>query len=589
MPTRAAGYMRYSSDEQDSSYSIELQIRGCQDTIRREGWVLDPAHMFIDRAKTATTQAGREALERLRAAATVNAFDVLVVYKFNRLGRNFLESVDLLRELETLGIRVVSATEGDSTLVRNILLSVADDFSRTLSEVVRDGMRETALAGFSTGGTPPYGYKRQEVTDPTKRDRQGQPVIKVIWVVDEADAEIIRRIFRLYLEGLGFKRIAMKLNEERIPGPRSTSWAPSAIREILHNPTYTGVRAFGRVKKVRLKTGRRSKRSRPESEWTIVPGAHTAIIESETWSQVQAALTASQRRSHASLGAVRRTRSEYVLVSLVKCGVCGGNFTVDRRHNGWGRIYEDYVCGCRKNRGKSVCANATRLSRAPFEEQILALVERRLLDPTTRMQLKTRAEALRARGLDEARRSRPTLEKDLGKLDQKISALIDRLAVLPPDATRIVGEELEKLGRERDSVRGQLRDLDGTTQLADAFLLGLEASARRLLLPTTDTARRSRVLAKATAKLQADLESSAPEAVRHHLKQMIEQVTVHGDGRVSVDGTYGPLVLEGLRQAGKAEGASQETMRTTLVPGEGIEPSWAEARGILSSLGPPSG
>jgi hypothetical protein len=192
----------------------------------------------------------------------------------------------------------------------------------------------------------------------------------------------------------------MRLNNEKLPGPRSATWAPSAIREILHNPTYTGVRTFGRIKKVRLKTGRRSKRTRPESEWTVVSGAHPAIIDLDTWARVQAALAAALRRACPSLGAVRRARSEYVLVGLVKCGSCGGNFTL------------------------------------------------------------------------------------------KIGNLMERLAAL------------------------------------------------------------------------------SPEAVRNYLKQMIQQVTVHADGRAAVEGTYSPLACEGLKRIGNGGDGTEETVRTTLVPGD---------------------
>jgi DNA invertase Pin-like site-specific DNA recombinase len=105
-------------------------------------------------------------------------------------------------------------------------------------------MRQTAQAGYSTGGRPPYGYQRHEVVDPHKRDRQGQPVRKALWIVDEAQVPVVRRIFSLYLEGRGIKRIALALNADRIPGPRASNWATSAIREILYNLTYVpGVRA----------------------------------------------------------------------------------------------------------------------------------------------------------------------------------------------------------------------------------------------------------------------------------------------------------------------------------------------------------
>ena len=572
MPTRAAYYARFSSEEQLASNSIELQTQSCLTMIRQQGWELAAECGFVDRARSGTTQAGRDGLQQLREHARVQAFDVLVVYKYDRLGRNFFEMVHLLQELELLEVRVLSATEGNDRLARNILLSVADNYSRQLSEVSRDGMRQTALAGYSTGGRPPYGYQRNEILDPTKRDRQGQPVRKVLWAIDEGQAPTVRRIFALYLDGSGIKRIALALNAEGLPGPRAASWATSAIREILHNPAYAGVRAFGRNRKIRLASGRRSKRPRPAAEWTLVRNAHPAIIAPEVWQRVQAALAAAARKAHPSLGATRQARSRFPLVGLVKCGVCQGNFSVDRRHNGSGRIYEDYVCGCRKDRGKLVCGNATRVPRALLDGRILALVKHRLVDPTIREKLRTRVEALRARAADERTSGRPALVTELAKLERKIATLVDRLALFPPEAARLIGEELEKLGQEQEAVRARLAATEQLDRAASAFLVAL-GPGPRLFVPTTDPARRAKLLGKATERILADLDGSSPETLRARLKALVRQVTVQGDGNVVVEGTYEPLAIEALQGADRAAGGDSDAVRRMLVPGVEAPPS----------------
>jgi site-specific DNA recombinase len=567
MATRAAYYARFSSEEQLASNSIELQTQSCLAAIRQNGWDLAAEHAFLDRASSGTTQTGREGLQRLRDSAHAHAFDVVVVYKYDRLGRNFLQTVHLIQELDRLGIRVLSATEGDDPLTRNILLSVADNYSRQLSAFSRDGMRQTALAGYSTGGRPPYGYQRHEVVDPHKRDRQGQPVRKALWNPDERHAPIVRRIFSLYLEGCGFKRIAVALNADGIPGPRGDSWATSAVREILHNPTYAGFRAFGRNRKIRLATGKRSKQPRPASEWTLVPDAHPAIIPAERWKQVQTALDAAARKAHPSLGATRSARSRYPLVGLVKCGVCHGNFSVDRRHNGAGRIYEDYVCGRRKDRGKSVCDNTVRVSRAQLDRRILALVTHRLVDPAIRETLRARIAALRAHTADAARASRPALQKELIRVEGKIKTYLERLALLPPEAARMVGEQLEQLGTEKQQLQARLQVAEHVDRAASAFLVALGAGPR-LLVPSVDPARRSRILGLATARVLEDLEDSAPETVRTRLKSLVRQVTVTADGKVTVEGTYEPLVMEELTGADRRENGGAEIVRRMLVPGD---------------------
>jgi len=200
----------------------------------------------------------------------------------------------------------------------------------------------------------------------------------------------------------------------------------------------------------------------------LAPSAHRAIVSPDIWEQVQAALARAVRRAHPSPVATRRPRSGYPLVGLVKCGTCGANFTVDRRHNGAGRLYADYVCGCRKNRGKAVCANSIRISRATVDARVFTLVKQRLIDPTIRERLRTQAEALRARAAAEARRSRPALEPDLAKLIRKIDSLVERLALLPPDPARVVGEKLEEFGHEREEIRRKLVEADQMGRVANA-------------------------------------------------------------------------------------------------------------------------
>jgi hypothetical protein len=319
---------------------------------------------------------------------------------------------------------------------------------------------------------------------------------------------------------------------------------------------------------------------RPVPEWTLVPNAHPAIIALEVWQRAQAALAAAARKTHPSLGATRRARSRFPLVGLVKCGVCHGNFSVDRRHNGSGRVYEDYVCGCRKDRGRMVCGNATRVPRALLDARILALVKHRLVDPTIRETLRTRVEALRARRADEMASGRPALGRELATLERKLATLVDRLALLPPEAARLVGEELEKLGQAREAVRARLEATERFDRAASAFLVAL-GPGPRLFVPTADPAKRATLLGKATERILADLEDSSPETLRARLKALVRQVTVQGDGKVVVEGTYEPLAIEELEGPDRPAGGDPEAVRRMLVPGERVAPSWGKPRGII--------
>lgn len=111
---------------------------------------------------------------------------------------------------------------------------------------------------------------------------------------------------------------------------------------------------------------------------------------------------------------------------------------------------------------------------------------------------------------------------------------MERLALLPPDAARAVGERLAQFGQEREALRAKLMKADQMTRVADALLVAFGANGRGLLLPTTDPAQRGRIVGKAVERVLADLEASSPEAVRDRVTAMIRQVTVQANGRVVV-------------------------------------------------------
>jgi hypothetical protein len=228
---------------------------------------------------------------------------------------------------------------------------------------------------------------------------------------------------------------------------------------------------------------------------------------------------------------------------------------------------EDYVCGRRKDRGKSVCGNTVRVSRAELDRRILVLVTHRLVDPTIRETLRTRLEALRARTAEAAQASGPAIEKALTRIEGKIRTYLERLALLPPEAARLVGGHLEQLGTEKQQIRVRLQAAEHLDRAANAFLVALGAGPR-LLVPSPHPTRRARILGRATARVLADLEDSAPETVRTRLKATVRQITVNADGNVTVEGTHEPFVVEALAGAERPDGSAAEAVRRMLVPGE---------------------
>ena len=215
---KAAIYARYSSDKQTGE-TIKTQVDKCQEFCEREDILI--CEKFIDEAKTGTVEGGREEYARMMDMASKGFFDTIVAYKYDRIGRSFVETVRSIYDLERYhDINIFSATEPNDPLVRNILLSVAENFSRQLSARMHDTMTSNAGHGFHCGGIPPYGYIGVRKPNPSGlTDRKGNPIMHVVFEVQKEQAVVVQNIFRQCADGLSLKEIAHRLNRDGVVAP----------------------------------------------------------------------------------------------------------------------------------------------------------------------------------------------------------------------------------------------------------------------------------------------------------------------------------------------------------------------------------
>jgi site-specific DNA recombinase len=434
---RCAIYARYSSDRQSAS-SIDDQIRKCREYAQTRAWEILEHHVYCDAAISGATSQ-REGLKRLLAAAEAKAVDVILIDDTSRLSRKLSDTLNLAEQLKFSGVRLIYCSQGidsDSeqgevlTAVHGIVDSL---YIQELAGKTRRGLEGKALARLHTGGRC-FGYKNVPIENKEKTDAYGRPLIEGARLqVDDAQAEIVRQIFSLYAGGLSIKRVAHKLNADRVPSPqpregRQQSWAPSSVRVILRNERYRGMVRYGRTKKLRNpKTGRKIRRSRPESEWIKMEMPEQRIISEQLWKAVQERVAHMERLfgmqgRKGGLMNARAAASPYVFSSLLRCGVCGANYIIvsgaGKNHSG-----ADYGCSTHANRGRSKCANALRVKRDVLENELLAKLQRDVL-------------------------SEAAIDYVLEKLDQEIEK---RFAAL--DAT------MEGLGRRKAELEAKVRNL----------------------------------------------------------------------------------------------------------------------------------
>jgi site-specific DNA recombinase len=185
-------------------------------------------------------------------------FNAIVAYMYDRIGRSFVEAIRSIGELERYyNVEVFSATEPSEPLVRNILLSVAENFSRQLPARMHDSMTGNAGDGFHNGGLAPYGYLAVRASS-GRSDRKGNPILHVRFEIELDQAQIVQRFFQEYGEGLSMAKIAHRLNADGIASAGKGTWDLGSVRYILFNEAYRGWRIWNKTRKVRKPDGEKN-------------------------------------------------------------------------------------------------------------------------------------------------------------------------------------------------------------------------------------------------------------------------------------------------------------------------------------------
>ena len=195
---------------------------------------------------------------------------------------------------------------------------INDMYVRDISKKIRSSLIERKKAGNFLGVTAPYGYEKDSNN-------------KFHLVINEKEAEIVKRVFRLYLEGNGLTRIAQILTKDGVPVPgesrnigktRKTalysSWKQTTIRRILDNRVYLGELVQLKRRKINYKSKRRI--TVPEEERYICKGTHEAIIDEESFNAVQNILKKNK--------SFKGTKHDYLFKGLLFCSECGARLNV---------------------------------------------------------------------------------------------------------------------------------------------------------------------------------------------------------------------------------------------------------------------
>ncbi len=373
MSVRVAVYARYSSDSQ-SEASIEDQVRLCRQRISAEGWSLEQVYRDAALSGASSFRPGYQAM---LAAAREGGFDIVLAEALDRLSRDQEDIAGLYKRLKFAGIKLVTLAEGEiSELHIGLKGTMNALFLKDLADKTHRGLRGRVAAGKSAGGLC-YGYKALRQTDahgaPVRGDR----------AIDEGEAQIIARIFRMFAEGHSPVAIAKALNAEALPGPEGRAWRDTTIRGhaargtgILRNELYVGRLIWNRMRFIKdPATGKRISRMNPPEQWVTEDVPHLRIIEQELWIRVQTRL-ADMREAAGANDPDRpkfweNRRAQHILSGKVFCASCGGAMTSVGKH----------YLACSAARKQGICRNTAGIKRTTLESLVIDALRANLMQP----------------------------------------------------------------------------------------------------------------------------------------------------------------------------------------------------------------
>lgn len=374
MDLKNAGiYVRVSTERQvQEGYSISAQKENL--TNFAKGHDFKVYDIYADEGISGKSIEGRPDVKRLIKDIKGGKIDVVLLQRFDRLTRSISDTQEFIDLFKEFNVDVWSISDGGIVDITSsngrfmaLLKGLFGQHERELTaERIKDAFGRKAREGYTLCcGCTPYGYRREK----------GNKVI----IIKQDEAKVVRRIFKMYVEGATFTSIAKTLTAEGIPTKRAGQtisikrdgnvvdtktfvgvWSPKLIRLILSNPVYIG--------KVRYGIGRK--------DYYIGEGHHKPIISEKVWNKVQDKIKRIETKVHTN-----RPKDDVYFCGTLVCGGCGKKMTTARtigrlRKDGTRNLFNAYRC---VNQEKQICTTRY-VSHIKAEEAFIEYLENNIAE-----------------------------------------------------------------------------------------------------------------------------------------------------------------------------------------------------------------
>ena len=504
-------YYRLSRDEDEELNSLTNQRSIIAGYAEKNGFTI-AGESFDD--NVSGMHFDRDGIEKICEAVEQNQIDAVIVKDLSRLGRHRTQTAVFIDYLKKHDVRVISVTENIDTsnenddLVIGMKQIINDMYAKDASRKIRSTYRQKQKEGIVI--IPPFGYFKD------KNTRQ-------VVIVEEA-ADTVRLIFKLYLDGYGFKQIAKKLNADGVHTPayyqqtllgknvphtwpqisKQQLWISTTIKRILENEFYAGTLICHKTRTDKIN---KTFRFIPPEEQYRHENAVPAIIDRETWQQAQFLL---QKRVKDRVRAAPGQKI-HRYTGIIECADCHSVCTARTRKLPQGGRRVEYICNTYHRYGKEYCT--THLIR---EEVLDDLVYKELL--RVKKMAHANWEAIDALAKDWAAQK--------FNAERQIDRLQERISVLKNEVEQILMERI------RDKAHADIYDV--MLQKRDEAIQSAEQQINEYRDAQASIEARKESMRPSIDLLDAiTSESSVSDA---HLRMFVNKVYLHEqDGKLSVE------------------------------------------------------
>jgi len=369
-PRRVAAYCRVSTDFEEQQTSFKAQKEHYTDKINRQhGWSM--AGIYADDGISGTAMKNRKEFMRMMRDCEKGKIDTVLCKSISRFSRNTVDCLNSIRALRSLGIPVIFEKENIDTMkvtsemIITLMGSFAQAESESMSKNIKIGKR--------------YGYKNGNVTFQYNRilgyekGEDGNPKI------NPEQAEIVKRIYREYLDGCSISTIKKKLESEGIPSATGKpEWSISAIRYMLQNEKYIGDAVLQKTYVADFLTKKTVKNNGAIPKY-YVENNHEGIIDRDIFHRVQEEIARrSGKRKVAEKTVITENgkySSKYALTELLSCGNCGTQY----RRVTWskrGNKKAVWRCISRLEYGTKYCTDSPTIEESALQAAIVKAINK---------------------------------------------------------------------------------------------------------------------------------------------------------------------------------------------------------------------